>query len=180
MNRLIDIDEVSQEIDLSEFGLNISGNRVLKEGIAEALIQKMRDRVEKDGLGVGDSGKFVRLKAPYSDEYSDSLDFKAYGKSKNRVNMRLTGAMLDAIDVLDVDGDVVKIGIDDPVEAAKAFNHMVGDTVPRRPFFGLNKTEISEVLSRFERAGRAAERNDSRLVSLSVAAGSLLRRILNG
>ena len=137
--------EVSQELNLKEiFGFNFKGKDALKQAIGQAFIDRIVERT-KSGKRV--DGK--KLKSPYSKMYADSLDFKAAGKSRGKVNMTLTGDMLRSIDVLEVGANTLKIGVDDPDEAAKAYNHQVGDTVPARPFFGVTNKLVDEVKKEF-------------------------------
>ena len=137
--------EVSQTIDLNElFGVNFSGNSGLAQAIGQAIIDKM---LERTASGVGVDGK--KLKSPYSPEYSNSLEFKAFGKSKNKVNMELTGQMLGTIDIVDASRGRIKIGWSDSEENAKAYNHNVGDTVPKRPFFGVSESDLKDIKEQY-------------------------------
>jgi hypothetical protein len=146
--RNISIDKVSLEIDLEKlFGKKIV-DPGLRRNIAEALISKIDDRVSS-GKGVDGNGSLVKLKAPYSKMYAESPEFKAFGKSKNQVNMKLTGSMMASIDMISDSGSKIEIGIDNE-ESAKAYNHMVGDTVPRRPFLGLTSDDIDSVANEFK------------------------------
>jgi len=142
---------VSQTINLKElFGVNLRGRDELKQAVGQAIIDKIVERT-KAGKAVG--GK-RDLRKPYSEEYQDSLDFKAFGKSKNDVNMTLTGDMLGSIDITEVSGNKVTIGFSDDEEGAKAHGHQTGKNgqVPRmkRPFFGLNKSELAEIKREFK------------------------------
>jgi hypothetical protein len=160
------LDEVSQKFDLNEIvGQDISGDEKLVMAIGQKIIDYMEERVE-DGMGYGRT----KLKPPYSDAYENSLAFKAAGKSKNDVNMKLSGDMMASIDILDVNGSKITIGIDDPDQVPKAFNHQTGDTVPRRPFFGLTKAELKEyVINEFKDEIKAkrttSSEEQSRLIS---------------
>lgn len=89
----------------------------------------------------------ARLKSPYSEGYADSLQFKAWGKSKNKVNMKLTGGMLGSIEVIDTSGNEIIIGWTDDTENAKAFNHNTGDTLPKRAFFGITEADFKEKIA---------------------------------
>lgn len=160
------LEEVSQKIDLNEIiGSDISNDEQLILKIGQKIIDYIEERVD-DGLGYGRT----KLKSPYSDGYADSLTFKAAGKSKNDVNMKLSGDMMASIDIIEVNGSKITIGIDDPDQAPKAFNHQTGDTVPRRPFFGVTKQELKEyVLSEFKDEIKAkrttSSEQQSRLIS---------------
>lgn len=138
--------EVSQTIDLKElFGKNFTGSTALKNAIAQDAIDMIIERTK--------SGKSVyggNLKSPYSEAYADSLEFKSFGKSKTQVNMTLTGNMLGTMDVLDDSGNKIKIGWNDGEESAKSYNHNVGDTVPKRPFFGLNSSDLNRLRDKYK------------------------------
>jgi hypothetical protein len=146
---------VSQKLDLNELtGRNIASDPVLVRKIAQGIIDYMVDRA-KSGRGLGRKD----LKSPYSKSYSESLTFKAAGKSRNDVNMTLSGDMLRSIDILEEDGASVVIGIDDDVDAPKAYGHQTGfeghPTIPsgkyKRPFFGVTADEVKkQVLPKFK------------------------------
>lgn len=139
--------KVEQTFDLSDlFGASLKGRRDVKEAIGQAIIDKIITRTES-GKAIG--GK-TKLKKPYSKSYQKSLDFKAAGKSKNSINMSLTGDMLGLLDIKKQSGDSITIGWKDKVENNKAFNHNTGDTVPRREFFGLNKKEMGDIKREFK------------------------------
>ena len=154
---------VEQTIDLKEvFGVDFRGMTSLKEAIGGAIIERIRDRTAK-GEGIsftGDTARKVKLKSPYSKEYADSLEFKAFGKSRNSVNMKLTGDMLGLMDIKLQSGNQITIGWNDAEENAKAYNHSVGDTVPRRPFFGVSKSELKEIAKEFESEINEALKNN--------------------
>jgi hypothetical protein len=135
--------EVSQTIDLKElFGTSFVGNEQLAQSVAQAMIDRIVSRTE--------SGKDINGKAfkKYSKEYKDSLEFKAFGKTGD-VNLKLTGQMLGTLDVLETSGSKVKIGWNDGSESAKAYNHNVGDTLPKRQFFGLTDSELDSIKKEF-------------------------------
>lgn len=135
------LEKVSQTINLNEIvNTDISSDEKLVTKIGQAIIDYMDERVE-DGLGYGRK----KLKSPYSVAYSESLNFKAAGKSKNKVNMKLSGDMMASIDILETDGAKITLGIEGS-EAPKAFNHQTGDTVPKREFFGVTKDEIKKYI----------------------------------
>lgn len=135
-----------QVIDLGEiFGVDATDAPALKEALAQAIVDYMVKRTE-DGKAYGGGA----LKKPYSDAYIKSREFKAAGKSKNEVNMELTGDMLASIGVISTSGNKIKIGIDDGDQILKAFNHQTGDTVPKRPFFGVTKSDLDKIGSDFE------------------------------
>ena len=139
---------VEQKIELKELFRGIDfKNDDIKEYIGEAIIDYIRERTQAgQGIKFSDDGKgsSVTLKK-YSKAYVESDDFKAFGKSKDEVNMTLTGDMLGLMDVVDVGRDTITIGWNDEDQIGKAFNHITGDTVPARPFFGVSKSELNEL-----------------------------------
>lgn len=170
--------KVKQKINLEEeFGVDFKGRRSLREAIGGAIIERIRKRTEA-GQGIsftGDQGRPVKLKAPYSKTYASTLDFKAAGKSRGNVNMKLTGDMLGLMDIVSQDGNSITIGWSDREENAKAYNHSVGDTVPKRPFFGVSKKELSEIKREFsdeiaEAQKRAQDKEASQSFEARIAA----------
>lgn len=142
-NLTVTKEEVSQRFDLSEIaGVDLIDEPDLKAAIGQAIIDKMVNRSEK--------GKDLRggTLAPYKKSYKESDQYEAFGKTR-KVNMTLSGGMLSLIDILDSTGNEIKVGWDDPTENAKAFNHMTGDTVTKRQFFGIAQKEVAEILDDF-------------------------------
>lgn len=141
---------VEQTIDLKElFGVTFKNAPALKEAIGQKIIDRIIRRTNAGrGLSFDSSGKAqtVKLKSPYSKAYVASDDFKAFGKSKSKVNMKLTGDMLGLMDIKKQTGDTITIGWNSGDDQdAKAYNHSVGDTVPRRPFFGVSRTDLMKI-----------------------------------
>lgn len=173
-NLKLSLDEVSQTINLSkEAGIDLSDDPALVNEIGQEIIDFMVDRA-KDGRGLGG----VKLKSPYSKEYSESLEFKAFGKNKSEVNMTLRGDMLSSIDLVNDDPSKLKIAIAEDDEIPKAYNHNVGDTVPKRPFFGLDKSELEEILSNYESDFKSL-REDKEETKKRIREGSALNQLLN-
>lgn len=138
------VGEMSLTVDLDQlFETKVPNDPGLREEIGQAIIDKIKERTDA-GNKLG-GGKFKK----YSKEYIDSLGFKAHGKDKNDVNLRLTGDMLETMDIIAQSRNIVKLGWRDETQNAKAFNHQTGDTVPARPFFGLSNSEIKALKSEF-------------------------------
>lgn len=150
----VSLKAIEQEIDLEElFGVDLSEADGLKKAIGQVLLDKMLTRVE-GGQGIGG----VKLKSPYSKKYAESVEFKAAGKSRGSVNMSLTGDMLASID-FEESGNKITLKIaEDQVE--KAYNHITGDTVPKRPFFGFSNAELKEIKKEFAPRIKEAVRRD--------------------
>jgi hypothetical protein len=150
----VTLDKIEQTIDLEElFGVDLSDNDAIKNAIGQVLIDQMLVRVA-DGAGIGG----VKLKSPYSDSYAKSVEFKAAGKSKGKVNMNLTGDMLASVN-MKADGNALTLYVDD-TQVAKAYNHIVGDTVPKRPWFGFSKDELKGIRKEFAPKIKRAKKGD--------------------
>ena len=135
--------EVSQKLNLKKLlGVDFKNHSDLKHQIAQELIDTIIERTEsgKDVRGVG-------LKK-YSDSYKNSDTFKDFGKT-GKVNMTLSGGMLDDIDVLNHTRNTVKLGFSDETETKKAFRHNTGDKAPKREFFGVTKKDIRNIKKTF-------------------------------
>jgi hypothetical protein len=136
--------EVSQTFNLKEiFGVDVSDMPELKQAFGQALIDYMVERTES---GIDKNGKNFEK---YPKTYKESDAFKAYGKT-NKVNLTLTGDMLGQLEVVETKGNEIKIGWRDETENAKAYNHNTGDTVTKRPFFGINNPDLSSISKEFK------------------------------
>lgn len=176
---ILEEDLVAQDFDLEKItGRDFSENEELLFDIGDAVADHIRERAAaKKGLG----GK--PLPAPYSKEYAKSADFKLFGKDEKIVNMRLTGDMLDSIEIIEAEGSQLRVGIADE-NAPKAHGHMTGKngTVPKmeRKFFGLTPDELKGVLKKFKseikelpKAGRSQEQTTRRLGDLEAQIESI-------
>jgi hypothetical protein len=154
-NITLEIEEVSQTIDQSWLK-GITDEETL-EAIGQATIDYIRERASK-GLGLG--GETMKP-TKYSQSYQNSPDFKAAGKSASPVNMRLSGDMLNSIDLI-LEGDRLRIGLP-PDESPKAHGHMTGQegqgTLPKRQFFGVTKKEFDQILRTVARPQRTRSRS---------------------
>lgn len=140
-----DQDDVHIKVDLDElFDGKFPDNEALKQRVGQAIVDRIIERTE-DGLDKNNKG----LKAPYSSGYADSLEFKAFGKSKSKVNMTLRGDMLGLLDVTEVGESSVTIGWDDTTQSNKAHNHVNGVTVPKRDFLGLSDSDREAIKQEF-------------------------------
>lgn len=62
-------------------------------------------------------------------------------------NMELGGSMLDALEAVAGKGARIEVGWTDPDQAVKAYNHTVGDTLPKRPLLpGPRENFRSEIM----------------------------------
>lgn len=149
-------DRVYQRFNLKEiFGVDFADMPELKQALGQAAIEKILSRTAEGSWRPGSrpSTKANR----YSESYTNSLTFKAAGKSKDRVDLKLWGDMLGTLDILETDRNTVTIGWGDELQAAKAYNHNTGDTLPKRPFFGLSASEVKALKREYADAVRAAK-----------------------
>lgn len=145
--------EISQEIDLKKLtGVDVSNDPELLRAIEQDVIDYIKQRSE-DHKGIG--GKPWKNK--YSQDYVDSQSFEAAGKSQGDVNLRLSGDMLESIDVVDENGSKFKIAIDNADQLPKAYGHMTGfeghPTIkngPKRQFFGVTDDEMRSILKKYK------------------------------
>lgn len=131
------------------FGSKARFTEEFRQAFANSAIQKIVERTQE---GRPLYGSWRR----YSEGYKESLPFKAFGKTED-VNLTLTGDMLGTLSLLKSQGSKVVIGWDIELQNKKAFNHHTGDTVPRRPFFGLQNQEISELKEEFDAQAKSLE-----------------------
>jgi hypothetical protein len=121
----INLSEVSFDFEIPNFDQVPEGARdELVDEIGEFLLDSILDYVGDSNSPVA-GGKFKK-------ELSE-----AYAKlsGKNSANLDFTGSMLDSLEIIpDYDNGIVTIGVFDPDETPKAFNHQTGDTLPVRQF----------------------------------------------
>jgi len=122
-----------------------------REAIGQEIVDFIRDRVQNRNLD-----KKNRELAAYSDAYARSLDFKIAGKSKNDVNLTLSGDMLGALTVLSQKKGSILIGWENGTpENAKADGNIRGtygqskQVGPKRDILGLTKEDLAQILDKF-------------------------------
>lgn len=86
--------------------INSRYSDIEKLAIGQDIIDAIFVRTTEKGV-YKNGNKF----APYSKEYKNSTDFKAAGKS-SKVNLTLSGDMLDDLKVLSIGSDYIEIGYD--------------------------------------------------------------------
>lgn len=134
------------EVNLKElFGSNVPNSSEFRQAVGQAIIDAIQDRsAENRGW---DGSRFKN----YSKTYADSIEFKAYGKSKTDPNLKQTGDMLGLMDVVSESTTKIVIGWNDREEAAKAHGHITGNVGVKRDFLGLNNSEATEIRQAFMR-----------------------------
>lgn len=121
-----------------------------REKFADEALQYIRERTAR-GEGVG-GRKFPG----YTKEYIESLDFKNAGKSGSKVNLKLSGDMIAAHDLLSHRKGSVLLGYENGTEEnARAEGNRLGtygqkkpDPKKARDFMGLTPEEVEIVLKR--------------------------------
>jgi len=120
------------------------------EDLGADIVEFIRQRTES---GKDEDGRaFPR----YSESYKKSLDFKIAGKG-GKVNLTLSGDMLQALEVLQTKPGEIKIGYnkgDD--EAGRAEGNILGsyggDENPSkaRRFLGISEKDLNKILKKYE------------------------------
>ena len=114
-----------------------------RNNVGRDVVALVRSRTRK-GLSINNV-PFSILK-PYSKEYVKSLDFKNAGKT-SKVDLTLTGEMLNLLTVLGTGSGWVKIGFDDRDENNKAsWNRIHG-----RRFMGIADSDLRVIIDRYSR-----------------------------
>ena len=162
-------------------------------GLRQAIGQKVIDLIKERTLSGRDvDGKrFKKYSEAYAggDKSPPSAAFVAFGKSKQPVNLFLSGAMLDTLDIKNDTKNTIKLGWSDSLENAKAFAHNTGyeghRTIkdgPQRRFFDLNPSEIKQIRDTFQRQVQVQQELDGarKAGTTEATALKLLKEILNG
>lgn len=121
--------EVSQRFNLKEL-LGYEPTEVQKKLFYELAVDAMAQRT-LNGDDINGSSF-----TPYSEDYA-----KKKGVSKESVDLVLSGEMLSSFEDAQTQKNIVKIKIAEGENTLKAYNHNVGDTLPKRQFFGLNDVD---------------------------------------
>lgn len=154
-NRTVSKSNLKLKVNLKELlGTELPNDPQLREQIGQAIIEKIIKRTES---GVDVKGKPF---AKYSPNYIKSAPFKAFDKSKGEVNLELSGDMLGLMDIVGESRNSVTIGWGDEDQIPKAFNHITGDTVKKRDFFGLTKEDLDSLKSEFLPKVKDAQSSD--------------------
>ena len=114
--------------------------------IAEDILEFIRNRTER-GLDKNNNS-FAR----YSDSYVESIDFKIAGKSKNQVDLELSGDMMSALDIIDIrTAGFITIGYQRSEENDKAAwqRNNLRPSFPKRDFLGITDKDLNKIISRY-------------------------------
>lgn len=142
----------------------------------------IRDKIiARTDKGVDSEGQKF---AGYSETYVNSLEFKIAGKSKNEVNLQLSGDMLNSIQVIGEGPGYVTLGFDEGTpENDKAVWAERSDNGPSRKFLGLTEAELELIIAEI-RTDRPRNLNALVNEEYAVTAGknvtnSVINNILN-
>jgi hypothetical protein len=134
-NVTVSLDELSQEIDLKRY-LGRKPTATEKRLFAELAVDTITNRT-LDGQTVN-GGKFKK----YSEEYAESK-----GVTRDSVDLFLEGDMLESIGrrTSKEKASTVFIQMEKGIQTKKGYNHNVGDTLPKREFFGVTEAEARRI-----------------------------------
>ena len=158
--------EVSQEIDLEKVLGAASDIPAVTEAFSQALLDHIRERTESGRDVNGKIFPSAKKSDGYSESYKDSLAFKVYGKT-NKINMRLTGDMLDTM-FADQSNGKLKLTFDGPENNIKAYAHMSGfeghptiKGAKPREVFGIPDKELEKIAKEYKpNLNKEAQKND--------------------
>jgi phage gpG-like protein len=119
----ITLDEVSKEVRLDLPDLPAPVERSIKEEVAEFIISSVLEYVN-DGRSPVTGQQFKQLSKDYADEEKGG---------RRTPNLDLEGDMLNSLTWKNTENGI-KVGIFDESQTPKAYNHNVGDTLPKRQF----------------------------------------------
>lgn len=97
-------------------------SRLFKQKFGENIIDLIAHRTENKRVDKNNK-PFL---APYSRMYQNSLEFAVYGKTPNKVNLKLTGEMLASMRLGKAGGTRIKVIMADDENNAKAHGHING------------------------------------------------------
>jgi hypothetical protein len=128
-----------------------------RERLAFDILEHIRKRTS-NGQGLNSNGTRLRQFPKYSESYSESLDFKIAGKSTSDVNLKLSGDMLDAMDLLNHRSGQITIGFENGSdENARAEGNILGsyggapNKAKARNFLGVTAKELEIIVKQYRR-----------------------------
>jgi hypothetical protein len=125
-----------------------------RESLGFAILEHIRERTQS-GTGLNSAGNRLKDFPAYSKGYMKSLDFKIAGKS-SKVDLTLSGDMLDAMDLLKHKKGELTIGFENgSVDNAKAEGNILGsyggspNARKARNFLGVTRSELKAIVGDF-------------------------------
>lgn len=138
---------VTLDVNLPELfpGKLVPDSSRLREAIGQEVIDIIRERTTEAKR----SWKGYTFRR-YSDEYAESIPFKAEGKNQDDPNLTQSGDMLGLMTLLDSgDPGIIRVGWNDTLQSEKAHGHITGAVGVKRDFFGLTNGEIKRLREKF-------------------------------
>lgn len=119
--------------------------RFFGESVISEIATRTQDkRLDKNNKKLDDTG-------PYSKQYQNSTDFKAYRKDPRKIDLTLTGEMLTSMESKSSGRVEIVIQFMDEKNASKARGHITGRYGKKgksepRDFFGLPEEELTKIM----------------------------------
>lgn len=132
-NTNISQDKMSQTINLKIY-LGRDATLQEKQRFIQVAIERINNRT-LDGSTIH-GGRFKK----YSPEYA-----RQKGVSESSVDLFLHGDMLGSLEGSFDSTNMITIEVKGAVQIAKAYNHHVGDTLKKRPWFGITTAEARQI-----------------------------------
>lgn len=117
-----------------------------REEIADDVIEFILRRTER---GLDKNNKPFKR---YSDSYAESKEFQIAGKSKNNVNLKLSGDMLTELEIINIQTPgFITIGYQSGEENDKAAwqRNNLQPNFPKRDFLGITEKDLKKILDRY-------------------------------
>lgn len=111
-----------------------------RERLAREVIDFIRERTTEQNRGVK-NGRNFKFPA-YSESYIKSSAFQKAGKSKGRVDLKLTGEMLDSIKLISHKKGSVLIGF----ENGSFANDKAEGNAKKRPFLDITQRDLDKII----------------------------------
>jgi len=154
---------------MAQMKTTIKVRKDLDEIQRRAVAQEVIDHIVKRSKAGKD--RFGKSFPGYSKSYTESKDFEIAGKSKSRVNLTLSGELLDSLKLLEQRKGQITIGYDagDTELNAKAEGNIkgtYGNPTPlrgkKRDYLGIQRSELVDIQNQYDPrrtdATRVAER----------------------
>jgi len=158
-------------------------DQTFKDIYSQSVIEKIIQRTQ---LGLDKNGKQFAF---YSKTYSNSLEFKIYGKKRTEPNLTLTGEMLASLTQLkNMEANTIYIGLIGDNNKGKAQGQISGklgrNNGPKRDFLGLPKKEEDAIFKSLldDYANSSIDLNmflDEKVISVNIAGAEIARNLVD-
>lgn len=156
-----------------------------RRAIASDILDYIRERTA-DGKGK-DGKSWSGAAGKYSKSYKQSLQYQIAGKG-NKVDLKLTGDMLETMRLIEDDKGAIKIGFDEgDAEAGKAegnirgsYGQPTGNKSKARDFLALSREEIKKILQNYPLDDKEALKENVSLREAADAAAEDIAKNVTG